>query len=93
MGPKMSVIFFRYSREFVITVIVITEFDCIRFRFDVVLNEYAFKYNVTFGVFAPIECQKEGIFKSSKRFSYFYNKCMLKEAVSKPGKEWCQFLF
>jgi len=25
----MSVIFVRYSREFVITVIVITEFDCI----------------------------------------------------------------
>jgi hypothetical protein len=29
MGPKMSVIFVCYSREFVITVIVITEFDCI----------------------------------------------------------------
>jgi len=29
MGPKMSVIFVPYSREFVITVIVITEFDCI----------------------------------------------------------------
>ncbi len=28
MGPKMSVNFGRYSREFVITVIVITEFDC-----------------------------------------------------------------
>jgi len=31
MVPKMSVIFVRYSREFVITVIVITEFDCILF--------------------------------------------------------------
>jgi len=29
MGPKMSLIFVRYNREFVITVIVITEFDCI----------------------------------------------------------------
>jgi len=28
MGPKMSVIFVPYSREFVITVIVITKFDC-----------------------------------------------------------------
>ena len=28
MGPKMSVVFVRYNREFVITVIVITEFDC-----------------------------------------------------------------
>jgi len=28
MGPKMSVNFGRYSREFVIIVFVITEFDC-----------------------------------------------------------------
>ncbi len=28
MGTKMSVIFVCYSRAFVITVIVITEFDC-----------------------------------------------------------------
>jgi len=31
MEPKMSVNFGRYSREFVIAVIVITEFDCILF--------------------------------------------------------------
>jgi len=29
MGPKISVNFVRYSHEFVITVIVLTEFDCI----------------------------------------------------------------
>jgi hypothetical protein len=28
MGPNMSVIFVCYNREFVITVIIITEFDC-----------------------------------------------------------------
>ena len=28
MGPKKAVIFVRYNREFVITVIVVTEFDC-----------------------------------------------------------------
>jgi len=31
MGPKMSLFFVRYIREFVITVIVITEFDCTYF--------------------------------------------------------------
>ena len=29
MGPKTETFFVRYSREFVITVIVLTEFDCI----------------------------------------------------------------
>jgi len=33
MGPKMSVNFVRYSHEFVITVIVITEFDCIILKY------------------------------------------------------------
>jgi len=33
MRPKLSVIFVRYSREFVITVIVITEFYCTIFGF------------------------------------------------------------
>ncbi len=30
-GTKMSAIFVRYSRDFIITVIVITEFDCTSF--------------------------------------------------------------
>ena len=36
MGPKIQQYFVRYKREFVITVIVITEFDCILKLKDVV---------------------------------------------------------
>jgi len=51
MGPKMSIIFVRYSREFVITVIGITKFDCI---------SYAKKQLLLYGIILDSRGRKGG---------------------------------
>ncbi len=66
MGPKISQNFVRYGREFVINVIVITEFDCIKIILDTKLK-YVSRISSK-GKVPKLFCHLLEIFQSSLEF-------------------------